>query len=137
MSRYKGGDYFRGAAEEIAEQAHKSIITSDLTYDNIFAKETTIAEFCRTYVDWISWGDSPNPSKLFTAGATFALVGNFGRARSCFELCLAKVATVAEREPMRKAAADYLAARAANGESVLQVARRVEAETRVAIGVEL
>src|SRR5271165_6340603 len=39
--RLKGGAYFVGTAAEIAESIDASIVNSDLTYDEIFKRETT------------------------------------------------------------------------------------------------
>jgi hypothetical protein len=134
--RLGGGAYFEGSAKEIAEAVHASILRSGETYEDIFETEMTVAEFSRRYVEWISWDEHSVAPRVFNAGATFALLGDYDRARFCLMRYQMMMAEQPERDHRREACAEYLKSISSGADAALGVARCVEARTRAAIGLE-
>jgi hypothetical protein len=128
-----GRTHFTGTAAEIADSIDASIRSAGLTYEELLSMEISIEEFYRKHVEWIDWGHHNVIPRIFDAGATFAIVGEFERARVCFERCLADLP---EGHPMWTASNAYLDAISSKGDSVLQIALRLETETRVALGLQ-
>jgi hypothetical protein len=93
--------------------------------------------FGQLHVNGIDWGGRHMPGRLFEAGATFAVNGNFGQAEPCLTRCLAAYSSSSpDAFPMWQASKDYLDAMAIGEDAVIKLASKLETETRLTLGLD-